>query len=95
MSQHLSHFQQTTHFLHLKTVVSKQDAQYMLLGPFNPPHPLIFFYHDFFCPLLSCAVVLPHIGSATYSTRGIMAALSANNLLGGLQGTDMPSELTF
>lgn len=44
---------------------------------------------------LSRAVVLPHIGSATYSTRGIMAALSAQNLLGGLQGKDMPSELTF
>lgn len=97
MSQHLSHFQQTTHFLHLKTVVSKQDVQYVhiLFVPFNPPRPQIFFYHDIFCPLLSCAVVLPHIGSATYSTRGIMGALSANNLLGGLQGTDMPSELTF
>ena len=38
-------------------------------------------------------VVLPHIGSATYSTRGIMAALSANNLLAGVTGTAMPSEL--
>ncbi|XP_061100234.1 glyoxylate reductase/hydroxypyruvate reductase-like [Conger conger] len=46
-------------------------------------------------PLLSLknCVVLPHIGSATYSTQGIMAALSANNLLAGVMGTAMPSEL--
>ncbi|XP_070769373.1 glyoxylate reductase/hydroxypyruvate reductase isoform X2 [Enoplosus armatus] len=54
--------------------------------PLPTNHPLL--------TLKNC-VVLPHIGSATYSTRGIMAALSAQNLLGGLQGTDMPSELTF
>uniref|UniRef100_UPI0037E8DD1F glyoxylate reductase/hydroxypyruvate reductase n=1 Tax=Semicossyphus pulcher TaxID=241346 RepID=UPI0037E8DD1F len=48
-------------------------------------------------PLLTLknCVVLPHIGSATYSTRGIMSALSVQNLLGGLKGSDMPSELTF
>uniref|UniRef100_A0A3Q2V8X9 Glyoxylate reductase/hydroxypyruvate reductase n=1 Tax=Haplochromis burtoni TaxID=8153 RepID=A0A3Q2V8X9_HAPBU len=44
---------------------------------------------------LKNCVVLPHIGSATYSTRGVMSALAAQNLLGGLQGTDMPSELTL
>ncbi|XP_045886951.1 glyoxylate reductase/hydroxypyruvate reductase isoform X1 [Micropterus dolomieu] len=54
--------------------------------PLPTNHPLL--------TLKNC-VVLPHIGSATYSTRGIMAALSAQNLLGGLRGTDMPSELTF
>ncbi|XP_044061303.1 glyoxylate reductase/hydroxypyruvate reductase [Siniperca chuatsi] len=54
--------------------------------PLPTNHPLL--------TLKNC-VVLPHIGSATYSTRGVMAALSAQNLLGGLQGTDMPSELTF
>ncbi|CAL8355077.1 unnamed protein product [Merluccius merluccius] len=54
--------------------------------PLPTDHPLL--------TLKNC-VVLPHIGSATYSTRGIMADLSARNLLGGLQGTDMPSELTF
>ncbi|KAM7417716.1 hypothetical protein PAMA_017384 [Pampus argenteus] len=54
--------------------------------PLPTNHPLL--------TLKNC-VVLPHIGSATYSTRRIMAALSAQNLLGGLQGTDMPSELTF
>lgn len=47
------------------------------------------------CPFLSRAVVLPHIGSATYSTRGIMMELAARNLLAGLQGTDMPSELHY
>uniref|UniRef100_A0A8C3A4J8 Glyoxylate reductase/hydroxypyruvate reductase n=2 Tax=Cyclopterus lumpus TaxID=8103 RepID=A0A8C3A4J8_CYCLU len=48
-------------------------------------------------PLLTLknCVVLPHIGSATHSTRGIMGALSAQNLVAGLQGTDMPNELTF
>lgn len=54
--------------------------------PLPTTHPLL--------TLKNC-VVLPHIGSATYSTRGIMAALAARNLLGGLQGTEMPSELTF
>lgn len=44
---------------------------------------------------LKNCVVLPHIGSATYSTRGVMSVLAARNLLGGLQGTDMPSELTL
>ncbi|XP_071764584.2 glyoxylate reductase/hydroxypyruvate reductase [Centroberyx gerrardi] len=54
--------------------------------PLPTNHPLL--------TLKNC-VVLPHIGSATYSTRGIMGDLSARNLLAGLQGTDMPSELTF
>lgn len=54
--------------------------------PLPTNHPLL--------TLKNC-VVLPHIGSATYSTRGTMAALSARNLLGGLQGTEMPSELTL
>lgn len=47
------------------------------------------------CPFLSRAVVLPHVGSATYSTRGIMMGLAARNLLAGLQGTDMPSEVHY
>lgn len=46
-----------------------------------------------FLPFWAHAVVLPHIGSATFSTRGIMAQLSANNLLAGLMGDAMPSEL--
>ncbi|KAJ8272417.1 hypothetical protein COCON_G00112760 [Conger conger] len=52
--------------------------------PLPTDHPLL--------TLKNC-VILPHIGSATYSTRGIMAALSANNLLAGVMGTAMPSEL--
>lgn len=54
--------------------------------PLPTDHPLL--------TLKNC-VVLPHIGSATYSTRGIMSSLAARNLLAGLQGTDMPSELKF
>ncbi|XP_024139992.1 glyoxylate reductase/hydroxypyruvate reductase [Oryzias melastigma] len=54
--------------------------------PLPTNHPLL--------TLKNC-VVLPHIGSATYSTRGIMSALAAQNLLGGLQGSDMPSELSL
>nr|XP_057919494.1 glyoxylate reductase/hydroxypyruvate reductase [Doryrhamphus excisus] len=52
--------------------------------PLPTDHPLL--------TLKNC-VVLPHIGSANYSTRGVMATLAARNLLGGLQGTEMPSEL--
>ncbi|XP_030421981.1 glyoxylate reductase/hydroxypyruvate reductase-like isoform X2 [Gopherus evgoodei] len=46
-------------------------------------------------PLLSLknCVILPHIGSATYATRSAMSVLSANNLLAGLKGESMPSEL--
>lgn len=62
--------------------------------------PILYIYIskclDFtFLSSFSFAVVLPHIGSATYSTRGVMSALTAQNLLGGLQGSDMPSELNF
>ncbi|XP_068090321.1 glyoxylate reductase/hydroxypyruvate reductase [Hyperolius riggenbachi] len=46
-------------------------------------------------PLLSLknCVILPHIGSATYSTRNTMGVLAVNNLLRGLAGEEMPSEL--
>ncbi|KAK2849177.1 hypothetical protein Q5P01_009011 [Channa striata] len=54
--------------------------------PLPANHPLL--------TLKNC-VVLPHIGSATYSTRGTMSALAAQNLLAGVQGTAMPSELTL
>uniref|UniRef100_H3D9N7 Glyoxylate reductase/hydroxypyruvate reductase n=2 Tax=Tetraodon nigroviridis TaxID=99883 RepID=H3D9N7_TETNG len=54
--------------------------------PLPTDHPLL--------TLKNC-VVLPHIGSATYSTRGVMMALAARNLLAGLRDTDMPSELHF
>lgn len=39
------------------------------------------------------AVILPHIGSATYKTRNTMSLLAVNNLLAGLRGEPMPSEL--
>lgn len=54
--------------------------------PLPPDHPLL--------SLKNC-VVLPHIGSATYDTRGVMGVLAARNLLAGVQGTAMPSELTL
>ncbi|XP_053226523.1 glyoxylate reductase/hydroxypyruvate reductase isoform X2 [Podarcis raffonei] len=42
---------------------------------------------------LKNCVILPHIGSATYATRNAMSVLAANNLLAGLKGESMPSEL--
>ncbi|KAJ8382651.1 hypothetical protein SKAU_G00034290 [Synaphobranchus kaupii] len=54
--------------------------------PLPTNHPLL--------TLKNC-VVLPHIGSATYSTRGIMAELAATNLVAGLTGKAMPSELAL
>ncbi|XP_053558694.1 glyoxylate reductase/hydroxypyruvate reductase [Bombina bombina] len=46
-------------------------------------------------PLLSLknCVILPHIGSATYATRNTMSVLAVTNLLKGLTGEPMPSEL--
>lgn len=38
-------------------------------------------------------VVLPHIGSATFETRLGMATLAAQNLVGGIFGEAMPTEL--
>lgn len=38
-------------------------------------------------------VILPHIASASYSTRNAMSALAANNLLLGLRGQPMIKEL--
>ncbi|XP_076143250.1 glyoxylate reductase/hydroxypyruvate reductase [Alosa pseudoharengus] len=52
--------------------------------PLPTDHPLL---------TLNNCVILPHIGSATYATRGIMAELTANNLLAGLTGAAMPTEL--
>ncbi|XP_034453701.1 glyoxylate reductase/hydroxypyruvate reductase [Hippoglossus hippoglossus] len=54
--------------------------------PLPTNHPLL--------TLKNC-VVLPHIGSATYATRGVMSALTAQNLLAGLRGTEMPKELVL
>ncbi|XP_004874633.1 glyoxylate reductase/hydroxypyruvate reductase isoform X3 [Heterocephalus glaber] len=52
--------------------------------PLPTEHPLL--------TLKNC-VILPHIGSATYKTRNTMSLLAANNLLAGLRGEPMASEL--
>lgn len=52
--------------------------------PLPTNHPLL--------TLKNC-VILPHIGSATYATRNTMSLLAVNNLLAGLRGEPMPSEL--
>ncbi|XP_006629975.2 glyoxylate reductase/hydroxypyruvate reductase-like [Lepisosteus oculatus] len=52
--------------------------------PLPPDHPLF--------KLKNC-VILPHIASASYTTRNSMSALAANNLLAGLKGEPMPKEL--
>ncbi|NP_001084647.1 glyoxylate reductase/hydroxypyruvate reductase, gene 1 L homeolog [Xenopus laevis] len=52
--------------------------------PLPTDHPLL--------TLKNC-VILPHIGSATYATRNAMSVLTVNNLLKGLAGEEMPSEL--
>ncbi|CAK6972247.1 glyoxylate reductase/hydroxypyruvate reductase b [Scomber scombrus] len=52
--------------------------------PLPTSHPLF--------TLKNC-VILPHIASASYSTRNAMSALAANNLLLGLQGKPMIKEL--
>lgn len=43
--------------------------------------------------MLDNCVILPHIGSATLKTRSDMATLAAKNLLAGLLGQKMPSQL--
>ncbi|XP_029003965.1 glyoxylate reductase/hydroxypyruvate reductase b [Betta splendens] len=52
--------------------------------PLPTTHPLF--------TLKNC-VILPHIASASYTTRNAMSALAANNLLLGLQGEPMIREL--
>jgi phosphoglycerate dehydrogenase-like enzyme len=49
--------------------------------PIPPDHPLV--------SLPNC-VVVPHIASATVSTRERMATMAAENLLAGLQGERLP-----
>lgn len=48
---------------------------------------------SYFPSFLSSPVILPHIGSATHRTRNVMSVLAADNLLAGLRGEPMPSEL--
>ncbi|NWY06502.1 GRHPR reductase, partial [Nothoprocta ornata] len=52
--------------------------------PLPTDHPLF--------KLKNC-VILPHIASATWSTRNAMAVLAANNLLAGLRGDAMEKEV--
>ncbi|XP_062864741.1 glyoxylate reductase/hydroxypyruvate reductase b [Trichomycterus rosablanca] len=52
--------------------------------PLPTNHPLF--------TLKNC-VILPHIASASYTTRNAMSALAATNLLAGLRGEPMPKEL--
>ncbi|KAG2466757.1 glyoxylate reductase/hydroxypyruvate reductase-like [Polypterus senegalus] len=52
--------------------------------PLPTSHPLF--------KLKNCTI-LPHIASATYSTRNAMSALAANNLLAALKDEAMPKEL--
>ncbi|XP_061627273.1 glyoxylate reductase/hydroxypyruvate reductase b [Phyllopteryx taeniolatus] len=52
--------------------------------PLPTDHPLL--------TLKNC-VILPHIASASYSTRNAMSSLAANNLLLGLRGQPMIKEL--
>ncbi|KGL81467.1 Glyoxylate reductase/hydroxypyruvate reductase, partial [Tinamus guttatus] len=52
--------------------------------PLPTEHPLF--------KLKNC-VILPHIASATWSTRNAMAVLAANNLLAGLRGDPMEREV--
>ncbi|CAK1555553.1 unnamed protein product [Leptosia nina] len=42
---------------------------------------------------LKNCVILPHIGSAAIEARATMSELTANNILGALNGTKMPAEL--
>ena len=48
-------------------------------------------------PLLSLenCVVLPHIASATYATRGRMADMAAANLLAGVRGEPLPTPVAI
>uniref|UniRef100_A0AAV2LP79 Glyoxylate reductase/hydroxypyruvate reductase n=1 Tax=Knipowitschia caucasica TaxID=637954 RepID=A0AAV2LP79_KNICA len=54
--------------------------------PLPTSHPLF--------TLKNC-VILPHIASASYTTRNVMSSLAANNLLLGLRGEPMIKELNL
>jgi phosphoglycerate dehydrogenase-like enzyme len=42
---------------------------------------------------LANCIVLPHIASATLATRGRMAAMAAANLLAGVRGEPLPTQV--
>jgi len=54
--------------------------------PFPTDHPLT---------KLDNCLLLPHLGSASVQTRTEMAEISVANIIGGLEGTDMPAELVM
>jgi lactate dehydrogenase-like 2-hydroxyacid dehydrogenase len=39
--------------------------------------------------------LLPHIGSATWHTRRVMAEMCADNLIAGLQGQALPNGVSL
>lgn len=45
------------------------------------------------CPLLELenCIIVPHLGSATHKTRGLMSLLAAQNLVAGLKGERLPN----
>ena len=66
----------------------------LLLFPGRPqPDVRLWNHPSYFPSFLSSPVILPHIGSATHRTRNVMSVLAADNLLAGLRGEAMPSEL--
>ena len=65
-------------------VISGAGLDVTVPEPLPTDHPLL--------QLANC-VVVPHIGSATHSTRQAMAMLAADNLLAGLKGEKMPQQL--
>lgn len=72
--------------------LTKNGFQITFLG-FSPftivnSHCIFFLY---LIPLST--VILPHIASASYTTRNAMSALAANNLLLGLRGETMIKEV--
>lgn len=52
--------------------------------PLPPDHPLV--------TMPNC-IVVPHIASASHTTRGAMARIAAENLIAGLRGAPLPTGL--
>lgn len=88
MSPHLNHCPHTILSSHSKTVVSMPVCMYVFYWSRSS---LKTFEYSVF--MFVFAVILPHIASASYTTRNAMSALAANNLLAGLRGEPMPKEL--
>lgn len=52
--------------------------------PIQPDHPIL---------KLSNLVIAPHIASATIETRGRMADMAADNIIAGVQGQSLPTQV--